>query len=417
MDKDKNIYEKNETPPLAKKNKRRKQKVKPVADGSSSQNKAIRSSSTLYSERERHESMNDLTRRRSSRRHSSSRSGSSQRSSSSRRRKRRSSRTANKILLVILAILLVGYIGLLGSTFLKKSEDKKKPKKPVSVLTNDFIEADSPFQQEKPAAVSGLEAIEELIVKARQANQTQTRVDALLADDYYEKASQALENGLANMPKHHRLQRMLAEVYEIQKRYSKAEELLMEVLHANPDDIDARIQLARILNLRKDYQAALSMANWVLDHDPYSFEGHDLAATAHFKLGKTSWALPHLRKMLSAQPDDLTVQSRLAQAYVDLDQYDRAIRLLLEILSVDKLNSSVYYNLAICYAQQEDAEHCTDILYRATALFGKPFVQTWLESDLFNPVRSMLSFQNFMEDFETTADQAAAMPPRNDEEL
>ena len=47
-----------------------------------------------------------------------------------------------------------------------------------------------------------------------------------------------------------------------------------------------------------------------------------------------------------------------------------------------------YYNLAVCYAKMSDANQAVETLTRATSLFGRDFVRSWLQSPDFDNIRN-----------------------------
>lgn len=230
----------------------------------------------------------------------------------------------------------------------------------------------------------------------------QSLMDQGLAD----KAIAKLERALENTPHVSRLQIKLSQVLIQKKQYDKANSLLIDVLESNPEDTTARLMLADVFDHQTNYPAALAVAKWILETDPNSIEANEIAANAYLNTDRKGLAVSHLRKIVLLQRDNPFAQNKLASTYTQMGEYVKAIQLFNEVLANNKADSMTYYNLAVCYAKMSDADQAVETLTRAMSLFGKDFVNIWVQSPDFDNIRNESIFVALQ-----TSDSKPAKPP------
>jgi hypothetical protein len=99
---------------------------------------------------------------------------------------------------------------------------------------------------------------------------------------------------------------------------SEAEGLFRRVLELNPTFVEARVRLARLLEIRKRYAEADALLTTAIEtsRDPWvTFHAHLFAARADHALGKNDLAATHIRAALALFPNAqsaLMAQSQLA---------------------------------------------------------------------------------------------------------
>lgn len=90
---------------------------------------------------------------------------------------------------------------------------------------------------------------------------------------------------------------------------------LMEVIAANPDDVEAMQQLADVYFDAADYSVAASWETKILAVDPANITAHLAYGAAQYNLGNEAEAEVHWRKVIELDPDDVNA---LAEAHYDL---------------------------------------------------------------------------------------------------
>lgn len=218
----------------------------------------------------------------------------------------------------------------------------------------------------------------------------------------------ALEKVLADIPNFTQARLELALALEGQNQFAEARDQLLEVLNHNPESLDAQQALGRVYLALNQPNQALELARWMVDNDPYSTPAHELAAEALLKQGITVDAIVHLKKLASLNRDNLTLQNNLGAAYVKVGDYRSALQTFREVLRMDEGNSVAHFNMAVAYAQQNQASNSVDVLTQAARRFGHPFVITWTRGAEFDPVRDDPMFVQFIGHPEALTEEAAS---------
>ena len=348
----------------------------------------------LYGNRERRNTLHDDLR--------GSRGAPSQASPAARpassRRRRRASRMqgANKWVLIFLLAVLLGYMAVLGVSLYRTylQEEAMAPPPPVP---------EAP-QEEAPAVVEDPD--DPALNAARDAERTGAHLatwkgalNALYAASTdlergeSERGLERLEGAVEASPHIVELQLKLADLYMAQKRFAEARDLYVRVLETDPLREGVRLKWAQSLQALRHHEAALQVALWILEDDSFLEEPNQIAATAYLAMERIEEAVPHLRRQISVNRENVVAQNNLAVAYSRLGEYARAVTLFLDVLEADPRNAITYYNLAVSYAQQGDAGRAVETLETAADRFGFPFVSAWFKSRDFDPIRTTDRFQ------------------------
>jgi tetratricopeptide (TPR) repeat protein len=161
--------------------------------------------------------------------------------------------------------------------------------------------------------------------------------DRARAQEHLAKAGQVglkppdpLLEGVANLRVGERVALMRGRVAAQAGRYADAAREFRKALAAQPQSVEARVNLGSVLALSGDRPGAAEQFRDALRLDPSN-------VTAHFNLGSLlppEEARPHLEAVVSARPDDAEARRLLAQALRDgghlpeaLEQYGKAIAL------------------------------------------------------------------------------------------
>ena len=244
-----------------------------------------------------------------------------------------------------------------------------------AVTTDSTVVAEAPFR------------ISDKIANWNRVPDTLLDAQSLADQGMVQEAQNKLERALENTPRVSRLQIKLSQILIQRKQYEKARNLLVDVLESNPDDTTARLMLANVLDHQTNYPASLAVAKWILETDPNSIDANEIAANAYLNTDRNGLAVSHLRKIVLIERDNPFARNKLAMTYTQMGEYVKAIQLFSELLANNTADSMTYYNLAVCYAKMSDADQAVETLTRATSLFGRDFVRSWLQSADFDNIR------------------------------
>jgi tetratricopeptide (TPR) repeat protein len=166
----------------------------------------------------------------------------------------------------------------------------------------------------------------------------------------------------------------------------------------------------------KDYESAIQVSNWIIEDDKFSTEARTMLANAYMKLGNYPKAIDYLRALADENSLDIVIQNNLGVAHSRIKQYDLAARIFEKTIRIDKANAVGYYNLAICYAQQNMAQKACDQIYAAAEQFGPSFVAQWTTSKQFAPIADTAPFERLAGRFrsyinEPSPEATGLLPP------
>lgn len=123
---------------------------------------------------------------------------------------------------------------------------------------------------------------------------------------------------------------------EAKRDVSAAEALYREALEKDPNHPRARLGLGRLLGSSKaNVEAALRELDRVLPGTPEREEADRIAARLRFE-GENGAGLPELRARVEANPADLEARLELARALAAAEDYEAALRHLLEVVKRDR---------------------------------------------------------------------------------
>ena len=242
-------------------------------------------------------------------------------------------------------------------------------------------------EEEKAVAQSILPKINTLIANSKASKATlnhlmssklQAKVD--LMDEIAR-----LEATRAKTPNELAVTIELAERYLSSENPARAIPLAIKLSEAQPQNMDHKVLLGRVLLKSADYPAALRVGQWILEVDPFSIDGNGLMANAFLQMNKLENAIKHLHKVVDIDNRNIVAQNNLGVAYTRIGQFDRAAKIFEGILLQDASSSVTYFNLASCYAKADKVKQSVHVLQRATNQFGKNFIAAWLEGPTLKP--------------------------------
>lgn len=104
----------------------------------------------------------------------------------------------------------------------------------------------------------------------------------------------------------------LGEVYFHKIRMEEASDEFSTAIRLNPEAIDARLKLAEIHLLLRDYQKTMDLVNEALRRDPYAGRGYFLKGWTYKELGDTAMAISSYRTAVEQDPNDYDAYMQLA---------------------------------------------------------------------------------------------------------
>jgi Flp pilus assembly protein TadD len=141
-----------------------------------------------------------------------------------------------------------------------------------------------------------------------------------------------------------------------QFRPADAAEAFRRALAADASLQAARVNLAIALFYVPDVAGAKAAAQQALASEPDAPQPHYLLALAARSEGQAEEALPHLAKVLAADPRDLGANVTIGQVYLQLRRFEEAIAAFRVAVDAEPYNVSAAYNLAVALNRAERRE-------------------------------------------------------------
>lgn len=314
-----------------------------------------------------------------------------------RRSPNREMRKANKWIVFVLIMLLVGYVGLLGYSFYNDNQMVEVDATPVAPPSvEDIAEPPrTPEPEEEPHRAASTDAMRaaDLMREWREALAEVPRAMASHERGDTAEELQRLEQVLFRSPHVVEVKLALADIYADQKRWADARDMYERVLETDPLKEGVRLKWAQSLLALRHFEAALSVALWILEDDSFLEGPNHVASAAYLAMDQVTEAIPHLRRQIAINRDNVIAQNNLAVAYARIGDHRRAIALFRDVLAADPGQALTYFNLAVSHAQQEEVVSAVEVLEQAMERFGAGFVGGWLSNADFDPIRDEPAFQ------------------------
>lgn len=131
-----------------------------------------------------------------------------------------------------------------------------------------------------------------------------------------------------------------------------------------PNEIGARLNLARVLFGAQKFSLTLDHAKEVISMDRHSMAAHYLAGLSLMSLGETRQAIAYFEKVIRQDPSNAVVQFQLAMAFKSDRQLDRFRQALQSVVLLDENHWSAFYQLAQDAMARKEIETATDYMAR-----------------------------------------------------
>jgi len=112
---------------------------------------------------------------------------------------------------------------------------------------------------------------------------------------------------------------------------------------------------------KKDYEAARSEFQKVVDQNPDAFSGHYMLGLSLGFLNRKEEALNHLRKAYDLNPNDLAIKIELGRAYINMRRYADASKLLgtvgdADLGKLDERRKGAFYQMRATAREKNNEE-------------------------------------------------------------
>ena len=170
-----------------------------------------------------------------------------------------------------------------------------------------------------------------------------------------------------NAPESPHLHFLIAEACRQQEQLDSARQEYLKVLATSPDDVPARVGLARVL-ITIDESKATTLLNEVLARDPTNAEANYLLGDMLVSKVRYEEARPFLKTALAGGEDySVGAHSLLAHIAYEDGNWKEALRELQPCLRYDKLGN-YHYRLYQIYRKLGDGPSAADALRTARLL-------------------------------------------------
>lgn len=170
-----------------------------------------------------------------------------------------------------------------------------------------------------------------------------------------------------------------------------------ETLALEWDYPDGHLNLGLTYAERGQFQEALASYQEALKLDPRDMIAKHEMATVLMDMGRPKDAIPMLREVVKAEPDNLDAWVDLGNCYATKGIYSESEKALHKALELDATDLMANYHMAALRAAQGDAERCFESL-RLAAKADKDRVRAWVEGDrFFDAIRELAEYATLFE--------------------
>ena len=198
------------------------------------------------------------------------------------------------------------------------------------------------------------------------------------ADSAFEAAVAANHEWVKSQPKSHQAYEQLAFAYKHQENFTEAMAYQKKVIELNPRYTPGRYRYAMLAievaeqqqQQGKNEDAINTLANTInelkeIQHDGFLMDLFDCQAKHQYKAGNLKKTIYLLRNVHLNRPGDHLVSERLARAYMDNENFEKAEKILLELKAVSPSNQRVLQLLVDFYVKQSKPDLAVKLINEA----------------------------------------------------
>ena len=234
---------------------------------------------------------------------------------------------------------------------------------------------------------SSLHDIQADIEKWKNADERLQEARAWIQKGRLDIARNTLETTLADNPENVEILFELAQLTFAQGADKRAYDLLQHVARINPEHKLVPQMLADVYSRLGQYEAALALAQWILEGNPDSAAAHQIAGNAELKAHRLEQAVVHFHKWSELEPDNLMALKQYAELLLALKDYAKVGGIYEKILKKKPDDGDAYRQLATCYARQAQAEKTVATLTQAMSVVGASRIAIWIKEPTFDAIR------------------------------
>ena len=153
-----------------------------------------------------------------------------------------------------------------------------------------------------------------------------------------------------------------------EKDLKKAEELLIEILKAEPNNLNTNFFLGSILLQKKDFDRARELFLKVITLDPKNPDCYNNLGIAMKELGQKSKAVTCFKKAIELKPNHNMAYNNLGIALKELGEYNEAQNSYEKAIQIDASNADAYNNLGIIFTEYGENKKSTECFQKAITI-------------------------------------------------
>ena len=219
--------------------------------------------------------------------------------------------------------------------------------------------------------------------------------DALLLRNNYDEAIERCQDALRLDPAHMEALKKLGELYYEKGMYPEAINTYIRLVSIDPSRKDMKKRLIAALDANGDAESVVAVAEWFWDTNGFDEDFYRYYANGLFKLEEYTEAAAAYERLLKGSPQDAGVLQNLANAYIYLEQYEKALVTLEKLQIISYRDQNCYKQIVICHAQLGHGTETVQVLGKAAHLFGQNTVVSWIADPQLDPIRQDSTFQAF----------------------
>lgn len=213
-----------------------------------------------------------------------------------------------------------------------------------------------------------------------QVSKNVSQIDELLSQGKYSEAQKQAEEALATNPNDLPARVRLAKSYASQFKLDAANREYSKVLEKDPKNSQAyngiglvyyrkttSSNMDIIKNKKTYYEQAIKAFEDAIKYDPNNYEAYNNAGNVYKELGQVDKAERYYEKAMNLEPKVSDTVSNIGSIYFSKNQVDAAIEKYREAIQLNSKNSSAYYRLGEALIAK--GEYSKAINYLQTALY------------------------------------------------
>jgi tetratricopeptide (TPR) repeat protein len=171
---------------------------------------------------------------------------------------------------------------------------------------------------------------------------------------------EVMSNFIKNHPGELKCRTELSKIYQQQKKWEEAEQILLDLKRLDPDNLMARTELSKIYQQQKKWDLAIRYLEEYIELDPKGLHPRTELSKIYQQQKKWEEAIRYLEEYIELDPKGLHPRTELSKIYQQQKKWEEAEQILLDLKRLDPDNLMARTELSKIYQQQkkwEEAEH------------------------------------------------------------